>query len=281
MIKKKGLGRGINNFVKDAEIVKEILNSESTSVEEINIDELHPNKNQARKIFDKEELKSLSDSIKEHGIIQPLIVSRSLNGYKIIAGERRYRAAKIAGLNSVPVIIKDISEEESDKISLIENIQRVNLNPIEEARGYKDILDKYSITQIELAKALGKSRQYIGNTVRMLKLHPQVVSFLEEGKLSPSHGKLLLGIKNEQEQLKKALDIIKKGDSVATANKKIKSNNNTRVDLYIESTKRNLEEHFGTKVEIKNTGKIRKIEIEYYTDEDLERITELIIGAYL
>lgn len=279
-MKKSGLGRGLNNFIKDADEVKKILKEdESSGVLTVAIDRIKPNDNQARKVFDEEKITELSESIKEFGIIQPLILRKVEDDYMIIAGERRYRAAIKAGLAEVPAVIKEISKQDADKISLIENIQRVDLNPIEEAQGYKDIMKEYDITQEELSEAIGKSRQYIGNSIRLLKLDPRVVDFLQRGLLTISHGKLLLSIKDKEQQYKEAKRIIKLGNTVKETT--VILQREKPKNIFLEDTKRNLEDALGTKVEFKGKGKNSKLVIEYYSDEDLERICEVILGRGL
>lgn len=280
MIKKSGLGRGINNFIKDQNAVEKLLKQEETSqLKELSIDEIVVNENQARKSFNEESLNELADSIKKYGIIQPIVLMKDEDKYMIIAGERRFRAAKIAGLTKVPAIIKEISKEEADKVSLIENIQRIDLNPIEEALGYKSVLDEYKITQEELAQALGKSRQYIGNTIRLLKLDSRVIDFLKEGLLTVSHAKLLLSIKDKEKQFKEATRIIKEGATIKETVNSIEKPKVKDYDMFMKRAKEDLESILGTKVDFKGSGKVKKLVIEYYSEEDLSRICETILGS--
>ncbi|WP_138160419.1 ParB/RepB/Spo0J family partition protein [Peptoniphilus catoniae] len=278
-MKKPGLGRGINNFIKDANTVSKILREDEGDLRNINIDEISPNEMQARRIFDKDSLEELSESIKKFGIIQPLVVRKAEEGYVIIAGERRFRAAKLAGLKEVPAIVKDLNDENADKISLIENIQREDLNPIEEARGYKRVLDLYGITQEELALSLGKSRQYIGNTIRLLKLDPRVLTLMEKGLLTTSHGKLLLAIKDKDQQFKEAKRIVRLGNTVReTTDLLNRPKPEKKNDIFLEKAERNLSYALGTKVILRTKGKKKNIVIEYYNEEDLSRIYEKIVG---
>lgn len=282
MVKKTGLGRGINNFIKDTDAVDKLLNNGANKeLQIIKIEEIKVNEKQARKDFNQEALEELSESIKEYGIIQPIVLRKISDGYTIIAGERRFRAAKMANLKEIPAIVKDITEEEADKISLIENIQRVDLNPIEEALGYKSILSSYKMTQEELANALGKSRQYIGNTIRLLKLDPRVIEFMKEGLLSTSHGKLLLSIKDFEQQYKEAQRIIKLGNTVKESRDLLgKKNKKEDVkDIFLDKAQRDLSNALGTKVSFKTRGKKKNIVIEYYNEEDLIRIYETILGS--
>ncbi|WP_238318748.1 ParB/RepB/Spo0J family partition protein [Peptoniphilus senegalensis] len=209
MVKKNGLGRGIGNFLSSSDKIREVIEEESSKLMEVDISDIIPNEAQPRKNFDKDELYDLSQSIKKYGIIQPLLLKKKEDKYEIIAGERRYRAAKDAGLSKVPAIVKDVSDEISSRIAIIENIQRKDLNPVEEAMSYKHLLDSQDLTQKELADEIGKSRQYIGNTIRLLKLDPRVLKLLEEEKISTSHGKNLLSIKDGDKQYREAIKIIK------------------------------------------------------------------------
>lgn len=280
MVKKKGLGRGITNFIKDSEKVEEILSDNvKGDLQNIALKKIKPNEEQARKYFDEEKINELAESIKEYGILQPLVLRKDGNDYIIIAGERRYRAAKQAGLGEVPALIKDVSKEDADKISLIENIQRQDLNPIEEALGYKSIMQEYSLTQEELAEAIGKSRQYIGNTVRILKLDERIIDLLEKGVLTMSHAKLLLSIKDKDQQYKEAVRIVESGSSVKETENRIskKKNQKENADIFIENVRQNLSSALGTKVNFRGNGKVKKIEIEYYSEEDLSRICDTIL----
>lgn len=289
MARKKSLGRGIANFIKDSEKVDSILNDTAgDELQKISMDLIFPNEAQARKVFDEEKIKELSDSIKEYGILQPLVLRKENGKYSIIAGERRFRAAHFAGLKEVPALVKEVSREDADKISLIENIQRIDLNPVEEARGYKSVMEEYSLNQEELAEAIGKSRQYIGNTVRILKLDERVLQLLETGKISMSHGKILLSIKDKNLQYKEAVRIVESGSTVKETENivdKIKDKkNNTKEkkkDIFLEDMRRNLSEVLETKVSFKGKGKIKKIEIEYYSEEDLSRICDKILRGDL
>lgn len=283
MAKKKGLGRGITNFIEDSEKVEEILkDSKKEDLLNISLDKITPNKEQARKFFDEKKLLELSESIKEYGILQPLVLRKDGDSFLIIAGERRYRAAKKAGLKEVPALIKEVSKEDADKISLIENIQRQDLNPIEEAIGFKSVMKEYDLTQEELSQAVGKSRQYIGNTIRILKLDERVIKFLEEGSLTTSHAKILLSIKDKEKQYIEALRIIESGSSVKDTEYRInkkRDKKEKKLDIFLEDARRNLSDILGTKVEFKGNGKIKKIEIEYYSEEDLSRICETILRS--
>ena len=282
MTKKKGLGRGIGNFLNSSEKIREVIEEERSKLMEINTSDIVANEDQPRKNFEKEELKDLASSIEKYGIIQPLLLKKKEDNYEIIAGERRFRAAKLAGLEKVPAIVKDITDEESSRIAIIENIQRKDLNPVEEAMSYRHLLDSQDLTQKELAEEIGKSRQYIGNTIRLLNLDPRVLKLLEEEKISVSHGKKLLSIKDGDRQYKEAMRIIK--DSLPVNNNK-KSVKKPRVqekeDIFLEDMRSQVERSLGTKVNFKKRGKVGKIEIEYYGEEDLSRILDLILDREL
>jgi len=278
MAKKNSLGRGIGNFLNSSEKIREVIEEDNTKLLEVDISDIVPNEDQPRKNFDEDELYDLSKSIKKYGIIQPLLLKKKGEKYEIIAGERRFRAAANVGVVKVPAIVKNVSDEISDRISIIENIQRKDLNPVEEAMSYKHLLDSQNLTQKELADEIGKSRQYVGNTIRLLNLDPRVLKLLEEGKLSTSHGKNLLSIKNGDKQYKEAQKIVKNSVPV---NKKISTKKSVekeeKEDIFWEDVRNEVERSLGTKVNFSKKGKVGKIEIEYYGEEDLSRIVELIL----
>lgn len=282
MTKKKGLGRGIGNFLNSSEKIREVIEEERSKLMEISTSDIVANEGQPRKNFNEEDLKDLAASIEKYGIIQPLLLKKKEDKYEIIAGERRFRAAKLAGLEKVPAIVKDITDHESSRIAIIENIQRKDLNPVEEAMSYRHLLDSQDLTQKELAEEIGKSRQYIGNTIRLLNLDPRVLKLLEEEEISVSHGKKLLSIKDGDKQYKEAMKIIK--DSLPVNNNK-KSVKKPRVqekeDIFLEDMRSQVERSLGTKVNFKKRGKVGKIEIEYYGEEDLSRILDLILAREL
>lgn len=282
MTKKKGLGRGIGNFLNSSEKIREVIEEERSKLMEINIEDIVANEGQPRKNFDQEELKDLASSIKKYGIIQPLLLKKKEDKYEIIAGERRFRAAGLAGLERVPAIVKDISDDESSRIAIIENIQRKDLNPVEEAMSYRHLLDSQDLTQKELADEIGKSRQYIGNTIRLLNLDPRVLKLLEEEKISTSHGKKLLSIKDGDKQYKEAMRIIQDSLPVNDNKKTVKRPRiQEKEDIFLVDMRSKVERAFGTKVNFKKRGKVGKIEIEYYGEEDLSRILDLILAREL
>ena len=282
MTKKKGLGRGIGNFLNSSEKIREVIEEERSKLMEINTSDIVANEGQPRKNFVEEELKDLASSIEKYGIIQPLLLKKKEDKYEIIAGERRFRAAKLAGLERVPAIVKDITDEESSRIAIIENIQRKDLNPVEEAMSYRHLLDSQDLTQKELAEEIGKSRQYIGNTIRLLNLDPRVLKLLEEEEISVSHGKKLLSIKDGEKQYKEAMRIIKDSLPVNNNKKSVKKpRTQEKEDIFLEDMRSQVERSLGTKVNFKKRGKVGKIEIEYYGEEDLSRILDLILAREL
>ncbi|MDI6601578.1 MAG: ParB/RepB/Spo0J family partition protein [Thermoanaerobacteraceae bacterium] len=275
---KKGLGKGLQALIPE---------TDSTSANEISLDEIITNESQPRKDFDEEALNSLTDSIKQYGVLQPILVTPIDGGYKIIAGERRYRAAKAAGLDKIPAVVRTITEEESMELALIENLQREDLNPIEEAIAYKTLMEEYSLTQEEIAKIIGKSRPAIANSLRLLNLDPRVRGLVENGKLSAGHAKALLGLESLGKQYELALKVISEDMSVRetekmvsrlTENTKVKKIKDVKKDPFIKDIENRLERALGTKVLINKSKKGGKIYIEYYSDEELERIIEMIGG---
>lgn len=282
MTKKRSLGRGIGNFLSSEENIAQIINSDKErNFLYIDINLIERNSDQPRKVFDKKSLDELAESIKNYGIIQPLLVKENGDSYIVVSGERRLRAAKIAGLEKVPAIIKDVDEEIADKISLIENIQREDLNPIEEAKAFRYLLDEYNLKQEDLAKEIGKSRQYVGNTIRLLNLDSRVIDLILNGELSQSHGKALLAIKDKEKQYKEALKIVKNSISVSNTEKNTSKNRYEKLDIFTRDIKDRLSSHLSTKVNFKGRGKHKRLEIEYYSEEDLERICDLILGGNL
>ncbi len=277
--KKTGLGKGLDALFSTP-MVEEITREEDI-VKKLKINEIEPNKGQARKVFDDEAIEDLSNSIKEYGVIQPIIVSKKVGYYEIIAGERRWRASKRAGLDEIPAIVRDDDEQRNQEISLIENIQREDLNPIEKARGIKTLMDEYSLTQAQVAEKLGKSRSSIANTVRILNLDERVINLALEGKLTEGHCKSLMAIDDHDKQYQMATYIIESGDSVREAEKKMKvikkvnKKNDRYIPIYrdIENT---FQGFFGTKVKLDAGERKGKIIIQYSSNDDLERILGLI-----
>lgn len=279
--KKSALGKGLGALIPDMD--NEIVSDKNQGILEIDINKVTPNKFQPRKNFDEEKLQELSQSIKENGIIQPIIVNKSGKFYNIIAGERRWRAARIAGLKTVPVIEKDLTEKEIMEISLIENLQREDLNPIEEALAYRRLMDEFSLTQEEISVRVGKSRPVIANSLRLLNLDKRVIQYIVEGTISEGHGRVLAGIDSFELQYELAKRIIDDGLNVRQTEKLAKSLNDNKskkkekvkTDIYIKEIEDRLKIVLGTKVTINKGNKKSKIEIEYYSNEDLERILDI------
>ena len=295
---KKGLGKGldslipmgseIENITKPVKKAKNEPKTNENGVIELKVNQIEPNREQPRKNFDEDALQELADSIKKHGIIQPLVVQKKGEYYEIIAGERRWRAAKIAGLKHIPVVIKDYSEQEMVEIALIENIQRQDLNPIEEAMAFKQLMQEYDLKQDELAERVSKSRTAVTNSMRLLKLPQKIMEMVINNELSSGHARTLLSIEDEDLQIKVAELVILKQMSVReTENyvKKLQSNKNkskdtknTDNDFVYRDIENRIKEIVGTKVKVnhKNNGK-GKIEIEFYSDDELERIYDLFL----
>lgn len=282
---KKGLGRGISSLLPDEPLAA----NETSSPTMLKITDIEPNKEQPRKDFDKEKLSSLADSIKEYGLIQPLVVSEKSNGrYVIVAGERRWRAAKAAGLKEVPVTIKEYTKEEIAEIALIENLQREDLNPIEEALGYQSLLEDYNLTQEAVSKKLGKSRSAVANSLRLLSLDDEIKKLISVGKISSGHARAVLSLPTKEKRLLLAERIIAEDLSVRRAEalakilqkepvqKEKKDSSPTQYDLEMSKICERLSSKFGTKVTMSKGKNKRKIEIEYYNDKDLERIIDLL-----
>ncbi|MCQ2530341.1 MAG: ParB/RepB/Spo0J family partition protein [Lachnospiraceae bacterium] len=274
-----GLGKGLDLLIPSG--VEE--EKESKDVVVLKTSMLEPNKDQPRKTFDDERIAELAESIKQYGIIQPIIVSKKDDYYQIIAGERRWRAAKKAGLKEVPVVIKEYTDKEIAEISLIENIQREDLNPIEEAQSYKQLIEDYNLTQEELAQRVSKSRTVITNAMRLLKLHPEVQQMLIAGELSAGHARALLGLEKPEQQLKLAKDIVEKSLSVrqtedlvkALSEKKPKKEKATedKMDFVYRDLEKKLTSVLGTKVKLSHNEKGKgKIEISYFSDDELDRL---------
>ena len=277
-VKKTGLGKGLDALFSTP-MVEEHTDEEK--VKNLRINEIEPNKGQARKLFDDEAIEDLSNSIKEYGVIQPIIVSKKRGYYEIIAGERRWRASKRAGLDEIPAIVRNDDDQRNKEISLIENIQREDLNPIEKARGIKTLMDEYNLTQAKVAEKLGKSRSSIANTVRILNLDERVINLALEGKLTEGHCKSLMSIDDPERQYQMANYIIESGDSVREAEKKMKVRKkaNKKNDKYIPIY-RDIEDtfqgFFGTKVKLDAGERKGKIIIQYSSNDELNRILDKI-----
>ena len=277
------LGKGLGALIPN---IKEELDSKD--IVNIDINKIYANPDQPRKVFDGEKIEVLSSSIKNYGVLQPIVVKPDDFGkYMIIAGERRYRASKKANLKEMPAVIKDIPMKDLMEIALIENLQREDLNAIEEALAYKSLIDHYNVTQEEISEAVGKSRPHITNTLRLLNLSKEVMAMVEDNRITPGHGKALLRIPDHNIQLQIANKIMEEELSVRETEKlakKILENENIvtekkikQKDIYIVDVEERLTNIFGTKVNISKGKKKGKIEIEYYNDEDLDSIVSLLL----
>ena len=278
-----GLGRGLDALFAESSVLKEMKQTENNSenIKNIKLIEIEPNTTQARKKFNEDTLNELAESIKTYGVLQPIIVEQKKDYYSIIAGERRWRAAKIAGLTEIPCLIRNEDEQRVKEISLIENIQRENLNPIEKALGYKELIDNYNLKQQELADKLGINRTAVTNTLRILNLDKRVMELAIEGKLSEGHCRSLLGITDPDKQYKAALRIIEKGQSVKELEKSMKNRKTIKeVTAKYEPLYREIEDSFqsffGTKVKLTPKKRSGRIVIEYNSNDDLERLLDLI-----
>ena len=277
---KGGLGKGLNAFFSNVEVEKDEF------IREINIAECRPNPYQPRKIFEQEAIEELKQSIEEYGILQPLIVRKTIKGYEIVVGERRFRAAKEAKLDTVPVVIRELTEQQMMEIAVLENLQREDLTPIEEAAAYQMLMGKLKITQEELSKRLGKSRPHIANHVRLLSLPAKIQELITEGKISMGHGRALLGLRKKESITKVVEKVLKDGLNVRQLEQLIQELNEhvsretkkpvPEKDIFIKEQESSLCERFGTKVQIKQTKDKGKIEIEFFSKEDLERILDML-----
>lgn len=299
-VKKGGLGKGLDSLIpvsskKETKTSQEPVKVVEKVVEKIvekpvdikiKINKVEPNRDQPRKVFDEDALLELSDSIKQFGILQPILVQKKDDYYEIIAGERRWRAAKMAGLKEVPVIVKEFTKQEVVEISLIENIQRENLNPIEEAMAFKRLIEEFSLKQDEIAERVSKSRTAVTNSMRLLKLDEQVQQMVISEMISTGHARALLSLENGEVQHTVAMKIFDEKLSVRETEKLVKSllkpkkTRPVETDRVTDAIYQNLAEKIksiiGTKVEIQRKGKNKgKIEIEYYSESELERLIEL------
>ena len=254
----------------------------------IDINDIKPNKDQPRKTFNEEKLKDLANSIKENWVIQPLIIRKAQNGYELVAGERRWRAARIAEIKKVPCIIRDFDEKQNMIVAIIENMQRENLDPIEEALGLNEMIKRFEFTQEQVSNALGKSRAYIANSLRLLKLPEKIQNMIIEGRISAAHGRTIITIKDEKKQIEVCDKIIRNGLSVRAAERlteKIKDDarperkkRKPSVNAEIAAVEDELRKIFGTKVNINGKASTGKIEIEYYSIDELNRLIDMLRG---
>ncbi len=283
MAKNSGLGRGLDALFAESAVLKEMKDTENKeeTIKKIKILEIEPNLTQARKKFDEEALNELAQSIKTYGILQPIIVEKKDGFYRIIAGERRWRAAKIAGIEEIPCLVRDEDEQRNKEISLIENIQRENLNPIEKALGYRELIDNYNLRQQDLADKLGISRTNVTNTLRILNLDKRVIELAIEGKLTEGHCRTLLAIEDPDKQYEAALRIIEKGQTVRDVERNVKNKKklvkkNAKYEAVYRDIEDSFQHFFGTKVKLTAGTNSGKIVIQYASNDELERLLELI-----
>ncbi len=275
----KGLGKGLNAFF-NMEADKE------EKVQEISINEIRPNPYQPRKVFQKEAIEELKLSIQEHGILQPIIVRKTIKGFEIVVGERRFRAAKEAKLETVPAVVRELNEQQMMELAVLENLQREDLNPIEEGIAYQTLIEKLKLTQEELAKRLGKSRPHLANHIRLLSLPPKIQQLISDGKISMGHGRALLGLRKKDKLPVLVEKILKEGLNVRQLEQLIQQMNEIvpretkkdkeTKDVFIRERETSLRERFGTTVNIKQSKNKGKIEIEFFSKDDLNRILELL-----
>ena len=284
-----GLGKGLDSLIADkkpatsSKSKKEEIKEDGAPIQ-VSIDKVEPNKEQPRKKFDEEALAELADSISKYGVLQPLLVQDNGKYYEIIAGERRWRAAKIAKLKEIPVIIKNYTEQERAEISLIENLQREDLNPIEEAVAYKRLLEEFNLKQEEVAERVSKSRTAVTNSMRLLKLDERVQQMLIDGQISSGHARALLGVENKEGQFMLAQNVVDKKLSVRDIEKLVKKEPSKEkedkkddpMNVIYQDMAEKLKEILGTKVSVNNKNGKGKIEIEYYSPEEFDRIVRLI-----
>ena len=275
----KGLGKGINALFANVEV------EASEKVQEIELKEIQPNPYQPRKVFTQEAIEELKDSILQHGVLQPIIVRKNIKGYEIVVGERRFRASKAAKLKTIPAVVREFDEQQMMELAILENLQREDLNPIEEAIAYQTLMERIKLTQDELAKRLGKSRPHIANHIRLLTLPKYLQEYITEGKLTMGHGRALLGLKQKGQLKTLAERTIAEGLNVRQLEKLVQQLNENvpretkrpeKKNVFIKEHENLLKERFGTNVMIKQMKNKGKIEIEFVNEEDLQRILELL-----
>lgn len=275
----KGLGKGINALFPGESI------NQMETVEKISLKEIKVNPFQPRKIFDEAALNELAESIKEHGVLQPIIVRRKGKSFEIVVGERRFRGSKIAGMTEIPVVIRELTDQQMMEIAILENLQREDLTPIEEAEAYQNLMESLNLTQEQLAFRLGKSRPHIANHIRLLSLPEVVRGHISSGNLSMGHGRALLGIKRKKlipsisdKVMKENLNVRQLESLVQKMNDDVsrETSPGEKKDIFIEEKESQLREYFGTTVTIKKSKNKGKIEIEFFSEDDLERILELL-----
>ncbi|MBN2899615.1 MAG: ParB/RepB/Spo0J family partition protein [Clostridia bacterium] len=281
---KRGLGKGLGALIpQEIESVLSDAPVAAEDVEIISIDQITPNRNQPRKYFDPEKLAALETSVKEHGVLQPILITKIADEYQIVAGERRWRAAKNIGLKQIPVVVKNLSEKEVAEIALIENLQREDLNPVEEGMAYQSLIKEYDFRQEDVAKLVGKSRSYVTNTMRLLKLDEDTLEALNKKEITGGHGRALLAVEDLIKRKALLVQVIDEELSVREVEKLVSKLSKIIVakPLRVKSDdvialEDRISAHFGTKIKIKHGSKRGKIEIEYYGDDDLDRILNVM-----
>ena len=273
-MKKKGLGRGLSSLLKEDDFITD------ENLLTVDLDKLKAREDQPRKNFDDDSLEELANSIKADGVIQPIVVRKAGDKYEIIAGERRFRASKLAGLEKVPIVVKNVSDRKARELALVENIQREDLNPIEEAISLKTLMEEYKLTQQELSDIVGKSRSYIANNLRLLNLSDYIKDYLIRGELSPSQGRTLLSLETEEERKKYLDKLLVKEVNIRDVEKKAKQSKNKTEDIFIKDICERLTEVLDAKVKIHEKKKGGQIEISYLNEADLQRIIDSLMNIY-
>lgn len=273
-MKKKGLGRGLSSLLKEDDFITD------ENLLTVDLDKLKAREDQPRKNFDDDSLEELANSIKADGVIQPIVVRKVEDKYEIIAGERRFRASKLAGLEKVPIVVKNVSDRKARELALVENIQREDLNPIEEAISLKTLMEEYKLTQQELSDIVGKSRSYIANNLRLLNLSDYIKEYLIRGELSPSQGRTLLSLETEEERKKYLDKLLVKEVNIRDVEKKAKQSKNKTEDIFIKDICERLTEVLDAKVKIHEKKKGGQIEISYLNEADLQRIIDSLMNIY-
>ena len=273
-MKKKGLGRGLGSLLRDEDFITD------ENLLTVDLDKLMAREDQPRKSFDDDSLKELANSIKADGVIQPIVVRKVDDRYEIIAGERRFRASKLAGLEKVPVVVKNVTDRKARELALVENIQREDLNPIEEAISLKTLMEEYKLTQQELSDIIGKSRSYIANNLRLLNLSDHIKEYLIRGELSPSQGRTLLSLETDEERNKYLDKLLIKEVNIRDVEKKAKQSKNKTEDIFIKDICERLTEVLDAKVKINEKKKGGQIEISYLNEADLQRIIDSLMNIY-
>lgn len=273
-MKKKGLGRGLGSLLRDEDFITD------ENLLTVDLDKLMAREDQPRKSFDDDGLKELANSIKSDGVIQPIVVRKVDDRYEIIAGERRFRASKLAGLEKVPVVVKNVTDRKARELALVENIQREDLNPIEEAISLKTLMEEYKLTQQELSDIIGKSRSYIANNLRLLNLSDHIKEYLIRGELSPSQGRTLLSLETDEERNKYLDKLLVKEVNIRDVEKKAKQSKNKTEDIFIKDICERLTEVLDAKVKINEKKKGGQIEISYLNEADLQRIIDSLMNIY-